>query len=277
MMSNYELEIYDKTHVGVVTAVKYILDDSGNPTTAFSGFFSAKLLFTAASIDWVRWCNPLMSQNGGYGLVTVPVVGDVVLIEYDITGRAYARGMMLYSQVIKPIFTTSDYGQTNATGGKETSDKRLNIQPGEILLRGKNGSSIHFRNDGSTVFMLDDTVDESKTLVIKADSQGNVSILNAGNIIANSSTLQATCSGDVTVKCQDATVTCDKNADLKCEDAKIEATSVEVVSDSITLGKTGVAAPIIRNTDMPQHVDPILGIPVVAIEYLSSSESTEAK
>ena len=129
------------------------------------------------------------------------------------------------------------------------------------MVRGKNKTSLHFRNDGSTYLKLNDTVADSATLLISIDANKNVTISGANNV-------NVTAAGDINL-------TATGKAVIKANEADVVAATVAVKSDNITLG-TGSAQAIIRNTDRVQHIDPILGVPVTSTMYVTQSESVKA-
>lgn len=235
-MTNFKLGKHIRP--AVVTGVKNILvnnSDSG----IFSGFVAVRMLDTNDSIDWVKWTNPLMGASG-YGIATTPEIDDTVVVGFDLRLRAYVVGMLTYNQILKSILDQSQFPG-------EDKDVRLKLKSGELLIRGKTKSSILFRNDGTTIFMLDDTKDESDSsnLIIAFDKDQNVTIKNANNV-------------DVTAK-------------------KIIGTAdeVDVVSDNINLGKGLVKSPIVRNTDIVQSLDSF-GIPIFSQQYITSSTSAKS-
>jgi hypothetical protein len=136
--------------------------------------------------------------------------------------------------------------------------------PGEVLIRGKSKSSVLFKNDGTTIFKLDDDKEETDpdNTIIKIESNGDITISNANNVTTN---------------CKNATINAEDRTDINCTDAKVTATTVEIESDNITLGKTGSLAPIIRDTDKTKHTDPVIGVPVFSEKYMNHSNTTRAK
>jgi len=259
-LHDFEASVLEREQVGIVSGVTYILDDAGNKTKAFSGFVSVQLLNSNVSFNCVRWCNPLMGARG-YGIVVFPERGDTVLIGFDALNRPYVRGMMLYAQAMKSDFSTVDYGGGGGAFDSEKEDVRLTINPGEMMIRGNNKTSLHFRNDGSTALKLDDTVGDTETLVVSIDANKNLTVTGSKNV-------SVTASGDIGLTSQGKTF-------IKASEAEVQANKVVVKSDDITLG-TGAAQAIIRTTDRVQHIDPVIGVPVQSVKYITDSNSVKA-
>lgn len=243
--------MYIKLHQAIIEKVKFIKN-----TEIFSGFVSIRLLSTNDRIEWAKWTNPLIGD--GYGVVTTPVEDDVVIVGFDFRNRCFIVGMLTYAQMSKPILED----QVPYEG--EENDPRLKVKQGELLLRGKNKSSIHFKNDGSTVFKLNDEKEDSdiNNVVIKIDANRNITILNAN---------------DISVDCKNASVVCEEKSQVTAQEAFVEADKVEVKSNDIQLGKDGDLAPSIRDVDRTEHIDPVVGIPVQSIRYLTRSGTTKVK
>jgi hypothetical protein len=222
--------MYKSIRPAIVTGIKNI-KVNGKDTGRFSGFIQVRTLDTNELLDWVKWQNPLLG-NTGYGVVTVPVVNqDCVTIGFDFRKRAYVLGMLTYNQALKTI--SDDTTEFNG----ESTDPRLAIKPGELMLRGSNKSSILFANDGSTSFKLDDTKADSDptNTVIKIDSGRNITITN---------------SNAVSVQCNSAEVTATSNVN-------VSASSVNIDSGNINLGIGG--SPVLRVADVPFMT--VLGTP----------------
>jgi len=263
--------VYDRLQIVIVTEVKFIIDDNGNLTDTFSGYVSVRLITSCETFNWVKWSNPLMSQSNKYGVMACPAVDDVVLVLFDPRGFPVVVGSMLFSQAVKPIFDQTDYTveQSDSTKTKESDDLRLKLKSGEVMVRGKNGSSIHFRNDGTTILKLDDSKTDANTTHIGIDAQKNVFIMNAQNV-----TVQGT--ETARVECKNAEIEATEKASVKANDVEVEASNAKVISDNIELGGAGAKAAIIRELDKVQHIDPVIGVPVVSVRYLTKSKSTKA-
>lgn len=256
-MPPQDLFIYGRSQPAIIENVKFIKDEQGNDTEIFSGFVSVRLMSTNDRIEWVRWSNALMSDSG-YGIVTVPCEKDCVTIAFGMRNEAYVTGKYLFNQLVKSNL------DINAFYGDEKTDVRLKVKKGELLVRGKSKSSIHFKNDGTTVFKLNDEKEEtdSENLVIKIDAQRNITILQGNKI---------------SVTCVDATLTASGNTEVTAKTASLKADTVNVESNDIHLGKSGSEAPVIRSIDKVMHIDPVLGVPVQSQRYITKSGSTKSR
>lgn len=264
-----ESNVYERLQFGIITEVKFLLDDSGNMTDVFSGFVAVRLLTSCESFGWVKWSYPAMGQSGGHGIVVCPMENDVVAVEFDPRGFPVVVGSMLFSQAAKAVFNQQDYGVLSGSGKKEADDVRLKIKKGEVMVRGNNGSSVHFRNDGTTILKLDDTKEDAQTTVFGMDVNKNVFILNAQNVnVMGTETTR--------VECKNAEIEVSEKASVKATDAEIEASNAKVISDNIELGKTGTKSAVIRALDRCEHIDPVTGLSVVSTRYLTESKSVEA-
>lgn len=249
-------DLFERCQIGIITDLKYALDDSGKVTDIFSGFVGVQLLQEAMNFDFVRWTNPAFGSFGNnYGIISVPMVNDVVVIAFDIQNRPFVVGTVWYDLIVKGM------NETKAIG-KETTDNRLRLMPGEIRVRGKKGNSLTLHNDGTMVYRVDDTKDDGSSPVITVDSNGNLSAVNVK---------------DANVECQTAELKAAVSAKITTKTADIEADQANVISDDIHLGKTGAEAPVIRDTDKAQHIDPITGLPVFTNFYVTKSQTTKSK
>lgn len=243
--------IFGRKHKALVTGIKNILDDAGNDTGFFSGYISVRLLSTNDTLEWVKWTNPLIGQD--YGVITIPVPNqDVVMVAFDLRNKAYTEGMTTYPQATRII------GDLAARTG-ELQDKRLKIQPGELLLRGRNKASIYFKNDGTVTLMADDTNANGVKIVL--DQNNNITVTN-GQTVA--------------VSCKDATLNCSDNAVVNATNkAQVTAAEIDVISGNVQLGNGPVKAPIIRSIDPVITVDSF-GIPLVSEEYVTQSANVQS-
>jgi hypothetical protein len=283
-----DIDVYERTQIGIITAVHFEMDDKGVPTDVFSGFVAVRILNMGVAFAWVRWTNPLFSQSNVYGVFACPAEDDIVEITFDPRGYPISGRMMLFSQAVKPNLDLSDYTVTQDENGnktKESDDLRLKIKKGEVMVIGKNGTSFHFRNDGTTILKLDSTKKDADTTTIGVDSGGNVFISGAQNVtVQSAATAKITCQNaeltaneKVTVTANDLEADISNSATIKADTATVQGSNVSVVSDNIELGGDGAKSAIIRSVDKCQHIDPILGIPVVSVKYVTQSLSTKAK
>lgn len=248
--------IFERDQLAIITDVKYILDNNGNTTNIFSGFIGVQLLHESMRFDFVKWTNSAFGSFGNkYGIMSVPMVNDVVVIGFDIQNRPSVKGMVWYEQTVKGL---------NDLEGRpaELADNRLQMNPGEIRIRGVKGNSATFQNDGSLAYRTDDTQPDSSSPVVLIDANGNILATNMK---------------DVNIQCQTAELNATTTATVTTGTASVTADHVNVVSDDINLGKDGTAAPAIRNTDKAQHIDPILGIPIFTNFYATNSDTTKIK
>lgn len=245
-----EQSIYERRQLAIVTDIKFMKNDDGSFKLSsrgkkiYSGFVSVRVLTVNLSFDWVRWTNPLMGQTQQYGIVSCPCVNDTVFIDFDPRGWVFVCGKITYMQGVKPNGFLQDFGVLNQplppAGALpvEADDFRLQLEEGEVLVRGPNQQSSHYRSDGSIVLKINDTIDDSDTLIFKLDSSKNVTISGAGKV-------------------------------------QITANEADIISDNINLGAGMIKAPIIRNTDQVLTVDP-WGIPMVSQQYLTNSQSVKS-
>jgi hypothetical protein len=248
--------LFDRDQLAIITDIKYLLDNIGQVTKIFSGFIGVQLLHEPVRFDFVRWANSAFgSFENKYGIIVTPKPKDVVVLGFDVQNRPYVRGMVWYEQTVKGL--NDLVGRPN-----ELTDTRLLMIPGEIRIRGDKGNSLSFQDDGSMVYRVDDTKSDSSSPVILIDAQGN---------------MKATNIKDANVQCQTAELNAAVSVMVKTQSAEVDADQVNVVSDNITLGKDGTAAPAIRNSDKAEHIDPILGIPIFTDYYVTNSNTTEIK
>jgi len=264
--------IYERLQLGVVTDVKPLMGDDEQPTEFFSGYVSVRLLTSCEEFHWVKWSYPHIGQSNKSGIIACPSVDDVVVLQFDPRGYPVVLGTMLYSQAVKPIYDQTDFTTTQTPEGektKESDDLRLKLKQGEVMVRGSNGTSVHFRNDGTTILKLDDTKEDADTTVIGVDVNKNIFILGAQNV-----TVKGT--ETARVECKNAEIEATEKVSVKADEATVEASQAKVISDNIELGGSGVKAAIIRELDKAQHIDPVIGVPVVSVRYLTKSKSTKA-
>jgi membrane glycosyltransferase len=255
---NFEHNLFERCQIGVITNVKYTLDDSGQVTDIFSGFVGVQLIQEAMRFDSVRWTNPAFGSFGSNnlcGIISIPKPNDVVMIAFDIQNRPFVIGAVWYDLMVKGI------NESKAIGAEKT-DNRLRMKPGEIRIRGLKGNSLTMHNDGTMIYRVDDTKDDGSSPVITVDSNGNLSAVNIK---------------DANVECQTAELKAAVSAKITTKTADIEADQANVISDDIHLGKTGAEAPVIRDTDKAQHIDPITGLPVFTNFYVTKSQTTKSK
>lgn len=251
-------DLFERCQIGIVTDVKYALDNNGKTTNIFTGFVGVQLLQESMRFDFVRVTNVAFGGGGNkYGIITVPMVDDIVFIDFDIQNKPYIKGMIWYDQLIKGIG-----GEAFSPNPSELADNRLQINPGETRIRGVKGNSLTVQDDGSIIYRVDDTQPDTSSPVVLIDSQGNLSASNLK---------------DTKIQCQTAELNAATSATITTGTAEVAADHVTVQSDDITLGKTGSAAPIIRNTDKVEHIDPILGIPIFSDYYVTNSGTTKSK
>ena len=260
-----DFNLHDRFCPAVITHV-WTLNDV--PDGQFLGFVSVRLLLVGEEFKWARWTNSSMGnayidaagqvQNKKYGFITTPEVNDVVYVGFDLRNNPVVLGMATYEMVTRKL------NSQDVPMPTEDIDVRLALKGGETMMRGKNGTSLHFRNTGETVLKLDDEKKDADTLIFKIDSNKDVTVAGARNVGVDAS-------GDVKIDCNNAHVTA-KN------DASVKAVTVEVDSDQISLGSVTnpVKIPILRATDYGIHIDPILGVPVTDIAFLGQSTSTKA-
>lgn len=252
---DFSHDIFARGQLGIITDVKYEIDANGKISNVFSGFVGVQLIQEAVRFDYVRWTNPAFGSFGNnYGIISVPMVNDVVFIMFDIQNRPFIAGMIWYDQAVK--------GMNDLTiRPDEQADPRLALFPGEVMVRGLKGNSLTLQNDGSMAYRVNDQQPDSSSPVVLIDSQGNFSATN----------MKA-----AKLQCQSAEIDCSGNAKLSCVNAEVDCTQAKIVSDDIELGKTGALEPIVRNQDFSTHIDPITGLPVTAFVYQSNSASTKS-
>jgi len=242
-IGHFEPDIYSQRHLAVITAVHFLAGQS-NDVNIFSGFVAVHIVTMNLDLDWVRWSNPLMGQTKQYGVLSCPCEDDTVYVEFDPRGYAHVTAKMTFLQAIKPNGVLQDYGVLNNQSEDitdftpEADDFRLQIQKGEVLVRGSQQQSAHFRADGSIVLKIDDTKKDADTFFLQIDANKNVTITGAAKV-------------------------------------SVTATEVDMVAPTVDLGNGSTKAALIRSTD-PVLVLDSFGGPCVWQQYEKTSQTTQS-